>query len=82
MKHVEAALFYCEEVISGDVLACEFVKSACRRHLRDLKRQNTKSFPYWFDAEAAEKAIVAAEVRGNVMKADARRAAGRFRQRH
>lgn len=56
MKHVEAALYYCEEVISGDVLACELVKSACRRHLRDLKRQNTKSFPYWFDAAQAERA--------------------------
>ena len=32
-----------------------------------------------FDAEAAEKAIVAAETRGNVRKADARRAAGRLR---
>ena len=56
MKHVEAALYYCEDVLSGEILACELVKSACKRHLRDLKRQNTKSFPYWFDAEAAERA--------------------------
>jgi phage terminase large subunit-like protein len=56
LKHVEAALFYCEEVISGDIVACELVKAACKRHLRDLKRQNTKSFPFWFDAEAAERA--------------------------
>ena len=32
-----------------------------------------------FDAEAAEKAIAAAEVKSNVRKADARRAAGRLR---
>lgn len=34
---------------------------ACERHLRDLSRQRTKSFPYYWDADAAAEAIDFAE---------------------
>ena len=56
LNHVEAALYYVDDVLSGKIVACELVKQACRRHVRDLKRQNTKSFPYWFDADEANRA--------------------------
>lgn len=56
LKNVEAALYYVDDVLSGDIVACELVKQACERHVRDLKRQNTKSFPYWFDAKEAQRA--------------------------
>ena len=34
---------------------------ACRRHLDDLKRQRTEAFPYYWDAEAAQRVIDYAE---------------------
>ncbi|MBU7563006.1 terminase large subunit [Pediococcus ethanolidurans] len=48
---------YCNKILSGDILAGNKVKQACRRHLNDLKRQRTKDFPYYFDNDIAEKAI-------------------------
>ena len=30
---------------------------ACKRHLRDLERQNTKEFPYYWDPEASERVL-------------------------
>lgn len=30
---------------------------ACKRHLRDLERQNTKEFPYYWDTEASERVL-------------------------
>lgn len=34
---------------------------ACKRHLNDLKRQNTPGFPYYWDAEASERVLDYAE---------------------
>ena len=34
---------------------------ACQRHLRDLERQNTDEFPYYWDPEAADRIIRFAE---------------------
>lgn len=34
---------------------------ACQRHLRDLERQRTTDFPYWWDPEAAERIVNYAE---------------------
>lgn len=30
---------------------------ACKRHLRDLERQNTKEFPYYWDSDASERVL-------------------------
>lgn len=46
---------YAREVDSGKVVACEWVKLACRRHLRLLKSGPTKGFR--FDAEGARRAL-------------------------
>lgn len=43
---------YAHDVISGDILACRFVKLACRRHLDDLKRTDI-----YFDEAAADHAL-------------------------
>jgi phage terminase large subunit-like protein len=40
---------YAEEVADGTIVACKWVRLACERHLRDLKKSETKSFPYHFD---------------------------------
>lgn len=47
MDYVERALRYAEGVTSGEIVACKWVKLACRRHLEDLKRTGWK---YQFDA--------------------------------
>lgn len=53
--HVEKALQYAEDVVSGRILACKWVRLACQRHLRDLERQEDDAWPYWYDPRAAER---------------------------
>jgi phage terminase large subunit-like protein len=48
---------YIREVLSGETVACGFVRMAVRRHLRDLERQNTEAFPYYFDPDAGQHVI-------------------------
>ncbi len=48
---------YIEDVLHGRITVCVFVKQAVQRHVRDLRRQNTKGFPYYFDEKAAERKI-------------------------
>ena len=48
---------YAHDVLDGRVVACRFVKLACKRHLSDLKRQGTAGFPYHFDEARADHAL-------------------------
>ena len=48
---------YAEKVLSGEIIACKYVKLACQRHLNDLVRQDTPGFPYHFDEARADHAI-------------------------
>lgn len=52
---------YASQVVRGKVVAGELHKLACMRHLNDLKRQKTKSFPYYWDSVAAERVLSYAE---------------------
>ena len=52
---------YAREVVAGRVVCGELHKLACQRHLNDLKRQRTASFPYYYDPEAAARVINYAE---------------------
>lgn len=52
---------YAKLVCSGVVVAGKFHRLACQRHLNDLKRQNTKEFPYYWDVEASERVLEYAE---------------------
>lgn len=56
MSYVEKALYYIDDVLAGDIVAGIFERQACERALRDFKRQGKKTFPYWFDATAANRA--------------------------
>lgn len=47
---------YVSDVISGKIPACRWVNLACQRHLRDIASSITKSYPYEFDRERAERA--------------------------
>lgn len=55
LDYCEKACQYADDVISGEVRACEFVVQACERFVRDLKRQRSRSFPFVFDQDAANK---------------------------
>ena len=53
--YVMRGLEYAQEVISGQRLACHWVKLACQRHLNDLERWRHKDAPFYFDAEQANR---------------------------
>ena len=47
---------YCEDVQDGSVVACDMVKAAVARYVRDFARQQTPEFPFRLDQTKAEKA--------------------------
>lgn len=49
--------WYAEQVVDGKIVAGKDVVLACKRHLRDLKRQGTDGFPWVFDEEKAHRPI-------------------------
>lgn len=57
----DRATEYAREVVAGGVACGNFHRLACQRHLDDLKRQNTEDFPFYWDAEAAERVLDYAE---------------------
>jgi phage terminase large subunit-like protein len=48
---------YLEQIDSGKVLACRYVHLAVERQIRDLQRQHDPDFPFYFDEDAAARAI-------------------------
>ncbi len=60
--HVTRALAYARAVVTGKVLACQWVRLAGQRHLDDLKRARAKDWPFRFDADRAERACRFAEL--------------------
>ena len=42
-------------MLSGRVVVCKLVRLAVERQVKDLKRQRTKDFQYYFDEEEAER---------------------------
>lgn len=53
---------YARAVVAGQVEGVgELHRLACLRHLRDLERQRTPAFPYFWDSEAAEETLDYAE---------------------
>lgn len=45
---------YCNSVLSGDIIVCEWVRKAVARFDGDLERANTKEFPFYFEPKAAQ----------------------------
>jgi phage terminase large subunit-like protein len=54
MTFVERANRYAQRVVGGEVVACKWVKAACRRHLDDLARA-AGGWRYVFDEVAANR---------------------------
>ncbi|MCB8889941.1 terminase large subunit [Vreelandella malpeensis] len=53
--HVNAANKYAREVVAKRIPACKEVRQACQRHLDDLKASKSRSYPYRFDKDKAER---------------------------
>lgn len=53
--NVNAANQYARDVVSGKVIAGQYVIAACQRHLNDLELAKDKSWPYRFDKDKAER---------------------------
>jgi phage terminase large subunit-like protein len=54
-QHVQAAEKYVDDVLSGAIPACKWVKLACERHRSDLESSETEAFPYRFDPELGDR---------------------------
>ena len=52
---------YATKVVSGEIVAGELHRLACKRHLDDLKKQRTTDFPYYYDVDKANEIINFAE---------------------
>lgn len=52
---------YARSVVAGDVFCGRLHRLACQRHLDDLAKQRTNDFPYYWDAEAADRVLQYAE---------------------
>ena len=50
---------YAREVVAGRVVCGELHRLACQRHLRDLERQRTAAFPYYWDPSSVEEGVLA-----------------------
>ena len=57
----DRATEYAHEVAAGRTICGPFHRLACERHLRDLSRQRSPEFPYYYDEAAAERVISYAE---------------------
>lgn len=54
----DPVLSYCNKVLSGEIVANEKIKLACKRELSDRERiNNDDDFNYYFDSKQASKAI-------------------------
>lgn len=54
---VDQAMKFAKDVLSGKIPACRFIHLAIYRHLNDLERAKSKSYPYWFDHSEAQRRI-------------------------
>ncbi|MBD8565038.1 terminase large subunit [Oxalobacteraceae sp. CFBP 8763] len=52
---VGTATGYAQAVVKGKIVACKWVKLACKKHLDELKASRRRVFPYYFDPDAANK---------------------------
>jgi phage terminase large subunit-like protein len=61
---VNAANRYARDVVAGKVVAGKYVRLACQRHLEDLAKSKAKgsTFPFYFDADAGERACAFIEL--------------------
>lgn len=52
---------YAQKVVNREIFTGELHRLACERHLKDLERQNTEDFPYYWDIAKSERILEYAE---------------------
>lgn len=52
---------YAKKVVNREIFTGELHRLACERHLKDLERQNTPEFPYYWDVAKSERILEYAE---------------------
>ncbi|MCV0233895.1 terminase large subunit [Pseudomonas aeruginosa] len=55
--NVDKAMAWAKTVLKGKVPACLYIHQAIERHFSDLKKSRSRDYPFYFDAEAAEKKL-------------------------
>jgi phage terminase large subunit-like protein len=55
--HTQRGHQYALDVVEKRILACKWVRLACKRHLSDLEKSETDAFPYYFDPQKSEKML-------------------------
>ena len=55
MSLLEELIQYSNDVILGELIACQKHKWACQRFLNDINKQGTEEFPFIFVEEKAER---------------------------
>lgn len=55
LTHPEAATKYAQDIVDGKIVACKWVKLACRRHLEDLVKSEDPNYPYEYNHKKAQK---------------------------
>lgn len=58
---IDRVTAYAEAVVAGEVFCGNLHYLACKRHLDNLKIQNTEEFPYYWDVKASERVLNYAE---------------------
>ncbi len=52
---------YAQKVVNREIFTGELHRLACERHLKDIERQNTEDFPYYWDIAKSERILEYAE---------------------
>ena len=60
-RKIDRITDYAQRICDGLIVAGETERLACERHLKDLARQGTETFPYFWDVEKAHDIIDFAE---------------------
>jgi phage terminase large subunit-like protein len=55
LTHPEAATQYARDVVDGKIIACKWIKLACKRHLDDLIASEQPDYPYTYDHKKAQR---------------------------
>lgn len=53
--YVGLALEYAQRVVADEIVACKWVKLACKKHLDDLSASEDENYKFYFDEDAANK---------------------------
>jgi phage terminase large subunit-like protein len=55
VKPSERAERYAKDVIAGKVVACKWIKLACKKHIDDIRASKKKDYPFYYDADAGDR---------------------------